>query len=98
LPKGNEAKARLAIDGEAGRTETATIIAGDTVLFTFWPQDAARYSALLGSASRLTVAELSVVAQPAAWQFDLTGTHEALDALGRCVAGRGQTATASVRK
>jgi hypothetical protein len=98
LPKGIEAKARVAIDGAAGRTETAMVIAGDTVLFTFWPQDAATYSARLDSATRLTIADLSVAPQPAEWAFDLTGTHEALDALGRCVAEHGKTGTASVRK
>jgi len=98
LPKGSEAKARVAIDGGAGRTETAMAIAGDTVLFTFWPQDAATYSALLDRATRLTIADLSVAPQPAEWAFDLTGTHEALDALGHCVAERGKTDTASVRK
>ncbi len=98
LTKGDEAKARVAIDGAAGRTETATVIAGDTVLFTFWPQDAAAYSALLDGATRLTIADLSVVPDPAEWAFDLTGTHEALGALGHCVAERGQTATASARR
>ena len=98
LPKGNEAKAWVAIDGGAARTETAMVIAGNTVLFTFWPQDAATYSALLDNATRLTIADLSVAPQPAEWAFDLTGTHEALDALGRCLAERGKTDTASVRK
>jgi len=98
LERGDEARARVAVDDAAGRSESATVVSSDTVLFTFWPRDAAAYSDLLSAGTRLTVADLSVTPHSMAWQFDLTGTRDALDALGRCVVGRGASATASVRK
>jgi hypothetical protein len=92
LRKGDEPKARVAIDEAAGPELSAAAISHDTVLFTVAPRDAAIYSELLSAGSRLTVADLSVTPQIAAWRFDLAGAREALDALDRCVAAHERTA------
>ncbi|MEI9985128.1 MAG: hypothetical protein WDN69_19210 [Aliidongia sp.] len=63
LQKGDEAKARLAIDEADGAELPAAAISRDTVLFTVAPRDAAIYSALLSTGNRLTVADLSVTPQ-----------------------------------
>lgn len=97
LHKGDEAKAEFAIDDAAGPDAPAAAISSDTVLFTLLPRDADFYISHLAGGSRLTVADLSVTPQEAAWRFDLAGAREALGALDRCVAAHGSTAATEKR-
>lgn len=92
LRKGEAAKAAVEIDDAEAPEASAAAISSDTVLFTLWPRDAAFYVSQLAGGSRLTVADLSVTPQEAAWRFDLTGAREALSALEHCVAAHGSTA------
>lgn len=98
LQKGGEASARLGVDAAPERAQTAQIVARDTVLFTFRPQEDADYAALLSAGRRLAVEALSVAPETPRWQFDLDGARDALAALERCVAAHRETASSAAPK